>query len=64
MEKKETRELNPEEMNKVSGGKFEVSDGKCPACKSLLKHIEGTEYWCVNDRCRDYHGRKNLTLYN
>ena len=63
MEKKETRELNPGEMNKVSGGRFDESDGKCPSCKRFLEHIEGAEYWCINDRCRYYHVPKKLTLY-
>ena len=64
MEEKKTLELNMDELNQVSGGKedWKLSDGMCPACKRQLEHIEGREYWCVNERCWAYHIRKTLQL--
>lgn len=63
MEEKNTRELSPEEMDKISGGgPRELSDGKCPGCKKPLERIEGSEYWCTNERCWAYHMRRNLAV--
>ncbi len=63
MEDKKMQELSPEEMDQASGGVGrEQSDGLCPGCKRPLEHIQGSEYWCTNERCWAYHLRKNLVL--
>lgn len=64
MEEKKALELSMDEMNQVSGGKTDdmLSDGLCPGCRRQLEHIEGREYWCVNERCWAYHIRKTLQL--
>ena len=64
MDSKGMQELNLNEMDQVRGGKGDsnLSDGKCPGCRKQLEHIEGSEYWCTNERCWAYHIRKSLTI--